>query len=106
MSDRHSARLDTINETLESMRNAHGKSVADYIEYKAIYDFELSKYLHEHSDEPETKTDKTDAFRVTTEGAEYWEKYHVAKAKMEGYDRSVKNLDIQRSNIQSQMKAE
>lgn len=97
--------LDKIRDRLAEFREKHTEAAKTYYEKKAEYDLELSSHLHENRKMPSSKTDLTDAYRNTQEGSVLWTEYHVAKADMEGLDRELKNLDAQRSIIQTQMKS-
>ena len=103
MAERHNKRLDTINEELEEMRGKHSRATLDYYELKASFDFEVAKYLHEQEGEPGTKGEKE--AKALMDNEDLYKRYKKAHGLMDAFDRNVKNLDIQRSNIQSQMKA-
>lgn len=95
--------LDKIRDRLAEIREEHSDAAQEYIEKKAAFDLELAQRYHNKKGTV-NKTDISEEYRSESEGKTLWLAYHDAKALMEKYDREVKNLDAQRSIIQTQLK--
>jgi hypothetical protein len=98
----HEDKLDGIRKELAKIRSPHAEACETYYSKKAEYDFGLAKSIHENP--ASTKADVEREYLSKNE--ELYNDYKKAHGTMEAHDRTLKNLDAQRSIIQSQMKRE
>lgn len=93
--------LERIQQDLQRFRTNHGTQAALYISKKAEYQVKEAKFIKNELEKNATKT-KTYLKEVfMDQESDLYVEYKEAKAEMEGLDRSLRNLDTQRSIIQT-----
>lgn len=97
-------KLDFIQAELEKIRNAHGNAALHYYQKKAEYMLAVAEWYLTHPNESGTKGEKD--LKAQHANKELYLEYKTAHGKLEGYDRSVENLNGQRFAISTKINRE
>jgi hypothetical protein len=97
-------RLDFIQSELEKIRNAHGRAALNYYQKKAEYMVAEAEWFLTHPNESGTKGEKD--MKARNANKELFLEYKEAHGRLEGYDRSVENLNGQRFAISTKINRE
>jgi hypothetical protein len=97
-------RLDEIIAELAKIRNAHGTSAYNYYVAKAEYEIAVAEWFVTNPDVSGTKGEKDMQARLANK--DKYKAYKEAHGKLEGYDRSVENLNGQRFAIGTKINRE
>ena len=93
--------LEDIQTELGSFRTKHGQATYEYHTEKSEYTVQEARYIKDALDSNPTKTKVSLKEVFAAEHEKLYTSYKEAKGHMEGLDRTLRNLDAQRSIIQT-----
>jgi hypothetical protein len=93
--------LARIQKELQVFRTKHGQSAYEYYTEKAEYNIKEQEYIKFNLDQNKTLTKTSLKEGAVIEHKAEYSSYKEAEGQMEGYDRTLRNLDAQRSIIQT-----
>lgn len=93
--------LENIQKELSSFRTKHGQATYEYHTLKSEYTIKEQEYIKHNLDLNKTLTKTSLKEGAVLEYTDEYTQYKEAKGHMEGLDRTLRNLDAQRSIIQT-----